>query len=108
MRNYRIIRKRKTQKTINMLKKVRKEVAKKMGYDEPKPVIEFDYGLSEVYYDKNRKHPNGWTEPNIRYEDPKEIITDLKMMLEDAKKSLTEWLIYDVSDKKTMKKVKSI
>lgn len=91
---------------MNMLIKVSKEVGERFWH-EPLPVAEYDYGLSEVYYEKRRKTPNGRSEPDSRHEDIKDVVRDLQMMLKDAKRSLKEWLIFDVSDKK-MKKVRAI
>lgn len=81
------------------LNRVAKDVAKKYGTEIRLPK-EYDYWLSEVYYDKGRKHPHSRTEPKIRYEEPEEVAKDLQMMLKDAKKSVKEWLMYDVSDNK--------
>jgi hypothetical protein len=106
MWNYRIIRKRKSNKQIAILKKVKLMTAKQLWYSEPKPVEEYDYWLSEVYYDKRRVTPHSRSEPDRWYENPKSIIKDLDVMLKDAKKSIKEQKIYDVSDNKKAKRVR--
>ena len=84
MRNYRIIAK--AQKTKN--KKLEKLLS---------PYV---YGLAEVYYNDD-KEPEWYTEPDIWFENPSEIIPSLKMMLEDAKKWRRQ--ILEVKGKKLIK-----
>ena len=99
---------KKIEDELELLKTVRrKEVAERIWHT-PSPVAEYDYWLSEVYYEKRRKTPNGRSEPDSRHENPKDVVKDLQMMLKDAKRSLKEWLIFDVSDNDKPKKIRKM
>ena len=86
-RSYRIISKKKSPKQMKFLRKVAKNIEKKYGKESVIADSPCNYGLSEVYYNKNMK-PVGWSEPKHWYETPEEVVKDLAFMLKHARKDL--------------------